>query len=168
MKRSRTSIDLAIVIPTLNEEQGIATTIEGIRMSLGSKLAYKVIVVDGMSIDKTVEMAMLLRAEVIKQLGRGYGDALQVGFLYVSKSVKSEFILMMDADGTYEPNDIVRMINYLKNREADVVIGNRFANMDEGAMTIYNKIGNKIISTLFRMLFRVCIKDTVRHSRFQV
>jgi len=152
--------DLVIVIPTLNEEAGIATTINSIKKHLDGKFSFKILVVDGSSTDKTVEIAKSLGAKILKQRRRGYGDALQTGFYYVDTRMNSSITVMLDADGTYEPKDIIKMSEIILNGEADFVIGNRFANMDKNAMTKLNKFGNKTLSAIARKLLKIKITDT--------
>jgi len=154
------SYDLAIVIPTLNEEKGLENTIKSIKKSLEVKYSYIIVVVDGHSTDRTVEIAKSMGAKVIKQRRRGYGDALQAGFFYVDTKLKSEITVMLDADGTYETKDIAKMAEIIKNEEADFVIGNRFANMDEKAMTKLNKFGNKALSSIARITLGIKISDS--------
>jgi len=144
--------DLAIVIPTLNEEKGLESTMKSIKTSLDGKFSYIVVVVDGQSTDRTVQIAKSLGALVIQQRRRGYGDALQAGFYYVDTKLNSLVTVMLDADGTYEPKDIIKMIEIIQNGKADFVIGNRFANMDKHAMPKINKIGNKILSAIARKM----------------
>ena len=153
-------IDIAIVIPTLNEESGIASTINAINQALDKKFTFQILVVDGISTDKTVEIAMSLGAKVIKQRRTGYGDALQTGFYYVDTKMNSSITVMLDADGTYEPKDISKMAEIILRGEADFVIGNRFANMDKKAMTRLNKFGNKVLSAIARNLLKIKAKDT--------
>ena len=153
-------IDIAIVIPTLNEESGIASTINAINQALDKKFTFQILVVDGISTDKTVEIAMSLGAKVIKQRRTGYGDALQTGFYYVDTRMNSSITVMIDADGTYEPKDISKMAEIILRGEADFVIGNRFANMDKKAMTRLNKFGNKVLSVIARNLLKIKAKDT--------
>ena len=152
--------DIAIVVPTLNEEQGIAPTINSIKEALGSKFRFKIVIVDGLSTDRTVEIAKSMGAKVIKQRRRGYGDALQAGFYYVDTKLKASVIVMMDADGTYDPKDIVNMVDVINSGEADFVIGNRFAKMDKKAMTKTNIVGNKILSAIARRMLDIKIADT--------
>lgn len=151
--------DLVIVIPTLNEENGIRVTIESIKKALNTKMNYKIIVVDTLSTDKTVEVAKSLGATVLTQRVKGYGAALQTGFYFVDKNLKTLVTVMMDADGTYDPQDIPKMVEIIKNGEADFVIGNRFAHMDKKAMPVVNKIGNKILSYFSRKLLQIEITD---------
>ena len=152
--------DLVIVIPALNEEEGIESTLSSVRNALDGKFSYKVVIVDGLSNDKTVEISKNSGAKVITQRRKGYGDALQAGFHYVNTKFKSTITVMLDADGTYEPKDIVKMANIILNGEADFVIGNRFANLAPGAMTRTNLIGNKIISAISRKFLRLKVSDS--------
>jgi len=152
--------DIVIVIPSINEEAGIGSTISSIKDSLDGKYSFKVLVVDGSSTDKTVEIAKSLGAQVIRQRRNGYGDALQAGFYYVDTRMNSLITVMIDADGTYEPKDITKMVEIILKGEADFVIGNRFAKMDKKAMTRLNKFGNKILSSIARKLLKIKVCDT--------
>ena len=160
LKQKEESYDAVIVIPTLNEEEGIKFTINSIYRALEQKLKFKIIVVDGFSSDGTVEIAKSMGATVIKQKRKGYGDALQCGFHFVDKHLNSLATVMMDGDGTYEPTDIIEMVDIIKKGEADLVIGNRFAKMEKHSMSHLNKIGNKILSAISRKLIRLDISDT--------
>jgi len=159
-EETRDSYDIAIVIPTLNEEGGIATTISAIKEAIGTKYSFKIVVVDGLSTDKTVEIARSMGAKVIRQRRRGYGDALQAGFYFVDTKLKTTVTVMMDADGTYEPKDIAKMADIIISQEADFVIGNRFANMGKDAMTRTNRIGNKALSSIARRLLKIKVSDS--------
>jgi len=152
--------DIAIVIPTLNEEKGIAPTINSIREALGTKFSFKIIVVDGLSNDKTVDIAKSMGAKVIRQRRSGYGDALQAGFYFVDTKLKTSVMVMIDADGTYEPKDIAKMADIIIRGEADFVIGNRFANLGKDAMTTTNRIGNKVLSNFARRLLKIKVSDS--------
>ena len=152
--------DLAIVIPTLNEELGLPSTISSIRKALQGKFSFTIVVVDGLSSDKTVEIAKTNNVKVILQRRSGYGDALQAGFHYVNTKLDTTITVMLDADGTYEPKDIEKMAEIILKGKADFVIGNRFANMAPKAMSRTNKVGNKVISALARNLLRLNVTDS--------
>ncbi len=152
--------DIAIVLPTFNEEEGIGFTIKSINKSLDGKLSYIIVVVDGLSSDRTVEIARSMGCKIIFQRRKGYGDALQAGFHFVDTKLSTIITVMLDADGTYEPKDIVKMFQIIQNGKADFVIGNRFSNMEKGAMSRTNKIGNKILSFISRKLLKINISDT--------
>ncbi len=117
-------------------------------------------VVDGLSTDKTVEIARSMGAKVIRQRRRGYGDALQAGFYFVDTKLKTAVTVMIDADGTYEPREIAKMEDIIISEEADFVIGNRFANMGKDAMTTTNRIGNKVLSNFARRLLKIKVSDS--------
>ena len=152
--------DLAIVIPTLNEEKGIKSTITSVKNSIAGKYSFAIVVVDGQSEDKTVEIAKDFGAKVLIQRRMGYGDALQAGFHYVNTKMSTTITVMLDADGTYEPKDILKMAEIILSGKADFVIGNRFANLAKGAMTRTNIIGNKLISVLSRKLLKIKVSDS--------
>ena len=152
--------DLAVVITTLNEEQGLENTLKSLKSSLEGKFSYFILVVDARSTDKTVEVAKTMGATVINQRRIGYGDALQVGFHYIDTKLNSKITVMLDADGTYETNDIIKMAEIILNGDADFVIGNRFANMDKNAMTTLNKIGNKTLSAFARITLGLKVSDS--------
>lgn len=152
--------DVVVVIPTLNEENGISPTLNAVQESLEGKFRFKILVVDGLSTDRTVEIAKSMGAKVIRQRRRGYGDALQAGFYFADMKMNASILVMMDSDGTYDPKDIVNMVNIINTGEADFVIGNRFAKMDKKAMTGTNKVGNKILSAIARKLLGIKITDT--------
>lgn len=158
-KELKSAYDLAIVLTTLNEEKGLESTIKSINTALDGKYSYVIVVVDGLSTDKTVEVAKSMGAIVIKQRRKGVGDALQAGFFYVDTKLDSLITVMLDADGTYEPKDIVKMAEIIKNGEADFVIGNRFANMDKNAMPRLNQFGNKLLSAISRKTLGTKVSD---------
>lgn len=157
---SNKNCDIAVVVPTFNEEKGIEPTINSIKNVLGGKYSFKIVVVDGLSTDNTVDIAKSNGAIVIRQRRRGYGDALQTGFYYAETRLQSQVTVMLDADETYETKDISKMVDIIKNREADFVIGNRFANMEKDAMTKTNIIGNKILSAFARKFLQIKISDS--------
>jgi glycosyltransferase involved in cell wall biosynthesis len=85
-------------------EAGIAQTLTGVRRAV-SAYDSTIVVVDGNSVDGTVERAKKAGAVVIRQEGRGYGDALFQGFLFGLEELSAKVFLTLDADGTYEPSD---------------------------------------------------------------
>jgi len=158
-KKLKNAYDLAIVLTTLNEEKGLESTIKSINAALDGKYSYVIVVVDGLSTDNTVEVAKSMGATVIKQRRKGVGDALQAGFYYVDTKLDSLITVMLDADGTYEPKDLVKMVEIIKSGEADFVIGNRFANMDKNAMPRLNQFGNKLLSAISRKTLGTKVYD---------
>jgi len=152
-------IDLVVVIPALNEAQGVGTTIDEVHSALKG-INYEILVVDGQSHDGTPSIASEKGAKIIHQRGTGYGDALRAGFLYAKERMDPKIIVMMDADLTYDPRDIPNLIQPILTDGADMVIGDRFPRMMKGSMTLTNRIGNKILSWVARRTLGVRISDT--------
>jgi glycosyltransferase involved in cell wall biosynthesis len=151
------SSNVIVVIPTLNEETGIAKTLDGLRESLRS-YDHAVVVVDGHSCDRTVEVSKSRKATVIYQKGSGYGDALFTGFLYGIRALNAKILLVMDGDGSYDPNDVPKLIDPIIRGEADFVVGRRVP--ESGAMSLTNRFGNWAISWMTRRLLRLPLKDS--------
>jgi glycosyltransferase involved in cell wall biosynthesis len=148
---------IAVVIPTLNEEKGIAVVIDKIHEAL-KNYNYDIIVSDGRSKDKTVESALKHNAKVIYQRRKGYGDALIAGYMYAIEELGSDILVNLDADGTYEPNDIPKLIDKIIANEADYVVGKRIVSAE--SMKRSHIFGNKAISFLIQRLLKVNVTDT--------
>jgi dolichol-phosphate mannosyltransferase len=136
--------DVCVLIPTLNEAATIGEVIDGFR----EQGLDDVLVVDGESTDGTREIAEERGARVVVQSGSGKGQAIQEAMDYVDR----EYVLMLDGDGTYRPEDAPTMLEPLLSGDTKHVIGNRFADMEEGAMTRLNQFGNGIIDRAFHYI----------------
>ncbi|MFW5965770.1 MAG: S-layer glycoprotein N-glycosyltransferase AglJ [Halodesulfurarchaeum sp.] len=134
--------DVWVLIPTLDEAATIGSVIEGLR----AEGLDNVLVVDGDSTDNTRAIAREAGARVMKQSGSGKGQAVREAV----KSIDAEYVLMLDGDGTYDPAQAHRLIDPLLEGEADHVVGDRFADMERGAMTRFNKLGNALFNAVFR------------------
>lgn len=150
---------ISVVMPTLNEEEAISLVCEEIKTSLDG-YQIRPIVVDSNSTDATAQIAQAHGFEVVYQKGKGYGDALMKGFCHVLQSSDSEVIVMMDADGTYDPSEIPKLIEPIQKGEADLVIGNRFVGLQPGSMGLMNRIGNRLLSWIARKSLGIKVRDT--------
>jgi glycosyltransferase involved in cell wall biosynthesis len=110
---------VSVVVPTLNEEENLPHVFGRLPADL-----YEVVLVDGHSRDRTVELARELRPDVrvVMQSGRGKGNALACGFA----ACRGDVIVMIDADGSTEPAEIPTFVEALI-RGADFAKGSRFA-----------------------------------------
>ncbi|UCC58737.1 MAG: glycosyltransferase [Candidatus Bathyarchaeum sp.] len=156
-KRSATRI--AIVIPTLNECKAVGKVLTSVKQVMEG-YEYRVLVVDGHSTDGTDEIAKNMGANVIYQRGKGYGDALKTGFFHARKRLDAKVIVMMDADLTYDPKDIPKLVAPIVDDEADMVVGNRFAGMQKGAMPFVNRVGNRVLSLVAKLALGLNLYDT--------
>lgn len=141
--------DVSIVMPCLNEEASIATCVTKARRWLErSGLSGEVIVVDNGSRDGSVRQAVRAGARVVRETRRGYGSALLRG---VAES-HSRYVIMGDADDTYDYTNLDPFIEALENG-ADIVVGNRYkGGIAPGAMTwSHRRIGTPVITFLLRL-----------------
>ena len=141
---------ISIIIPCLNEEEGISKVINRIPDYVDA-----IIVVDNGSTDNTAEIASSLGAQVVSQPQKGYGRAYKAGF----HQSDTDIIVTSDGDGTYPVEKISEMVEYLIEKEADFVSGCRFPLDDNHAMRTRNFIGNMIITTCLNIVFRVKLYD---------
>lgn len=159
MEAKRSATRIAIVIPTLNEREAVGKVLDGVKDVMAG-YEYRILVVDGHSIDGTYEIAREKGAEVIYQRGKGYGDALKTGFFHARKRLDAGVIVMMDADLSYDPRDIPDLVAPIFEDEADLVVGNRFVGMQKGAMSLVNRVGNRVLSLVAKLALRLNIYDT--------
>lgn len=117
------SVDVAVVIPAYNEVKAVGLTVDGVREALeGSPYSYEVVVVDDGSTDKTGTEAKKHGARVVTLAeNSGYGSALKAGI----RNSSSELVVIIDADGTYPPADIPKLLAL--SEDVDMVVGARSA-----------------------------------------
>ena len=120
----------------------------------------EIIVIDNNSTDKTAEVAASLGAQVIHEPKKGKGNAIRAGFAAVSHD--TDFVVMLDGDATYSPEEVLRLLEPLQSEFASVVIGSRLAGrITDGSMKTFNRIGNWGYSFLVRAAFRVNVTDAL-------
>jgi glycosyltransferase involved in cell wall biosynthesis len=146
-------------MPSFNEEKAIAQTIRELTVALRrKKYNYKVVVVDGGSQDRTVEIAKKERALVLHQFGVGYGDALLTGFLYGLHVLHATILFATDADMTYDCSNAGALIDPILSRRAEYVIGRRLPSKD--AMGHVHAFGNWIITWMIARFLRISLHDS--------
>jgi dolichol-phosphate mannosyltransferase len=149
--------DVCILLPTLDESETVGNVVDGFR----DEGFENVLVIDGHSTDGTREVARDHGARVIEQSGSGKGQAVREGLDHVDAPV----VLMADADGTYRPEDAHRMLEPIFEGRAEHVIGDRFANMESGAMTRLNRVGNRLINRAFAVIHGRDLQDILSGYR---
>jgi len=151
-------VKISIILPTINEEKGIGKTIDSINLDYfkQKKWDYEIIIVDGGSKDKTIEIAKKKGAKVIIEKRKGYGRAYKTG---LSKA-KGDIIVTGDADATYPFDKIHEYIQILLDENLDFITTNRFANLKHGSMSLKHRFGNLVLSTILRILFLINIRDS--------
>ena len=148
---------ISVVIPALNEELSIAQVVRGIR-GAGLPGTVRVIVGDNGSHDRTAAFARSEGAEVVFEPRRGYGAACLAAIEVISPD--TDIVLFMDADGSDDPVDALAIVAPLLSGEADLVIGSRVLGlMESGAMSIPQRVGNRLAVTLIRWIWHVEFTD---------
>lgn len=141
-----TKDDLTVVVPVLNEEEAIGGVLQELK-----DLGYNnMVVVDGYSKDKTVEIAKDNGVRVVLQHGKGKTGAIRTAI----EHVKTPYMLVMDGDLSYDPSDIEKFLVHAK--EYDQIIGCRVKN---GVMGRVHRFGNWAITKAFNLLMDTNLSD---------
>lgn len=143
---------VSVIIPTLNEAQNIAWALARLPENL-----HEVVLVDGRSTDGTVDAALRARPDirVVLETRRGKGAALRAGF----EAATGDYIVMIDADGSMHPEEIVLYVAYL-DAGYDFVKGSRFmlaGGSDD--MTLVRRLGHAPLLGFVKWTFRVRFTD---------
>jgi glycosyltransferase involved in cell wall biosynthesis len=150
------TLQVSVVIPCLNEAQNIERCVRSAREVLGaSGLDGEVLVVDNASEDDSAALAAAAGARVVHEPRRGYGSAYLAGFA----AARGGYIVMADADLTYDFNEIPRFVAALEEG-AELVMGDRMDNIRPGAMSwLHRYVGNPVLTGLLNALFDTGVKD---------
>lgn len=134
--------EVCVLIPTLNEAPTIGAVIKEFQ-----QLGYRnILVMDGHSTDKTLEIARGLGVTVKTQSGKGKGNALLEAF----EQIKQPYVILVDGDGTYTAKDAEKLLRPLY-LGFDHAIGDRLNTADKGAFNFLNHMGNHLINFLFKV-----------------
>lgn len=155
--------NVSVVIATLNEEEGIGPTIGELQRVLDNPY---LVIVDGNSVDRTIEIAKNMGADVLLQEGTGKGDAMFQGFQNLSSKVP--FIVFTDADYTYPAEYVPQMVRILQeNPDVGMVIGNRFKGEQNHSKSVMNPfyLGNKMLAFAQLVLNGVKLGDPLSGMR---
>jgi glycosyltransferase involved in cell wall biosynthesis len=151
------SPEVSVVIPCLNEAEGIAHVVAEARDALrAAGLSGEIIVVDNASEDDSAALARDAGATVITESRRGYGSAYLAGLA----AARGRYVVMADADGTYPLDRLGEFAQRLRDG-ADLVLGSRFkGEIEPGAMPWPNRyIGNPLLTGMLNLLFGSGVSD---------
>jgi glycosyltransferase involved in cell wall biosynthesis len=151
-----------VLIAALNEEQGVGATISELAESIR---AHRIIVVDGHSLDRTVEVAKNCGAEIFYQDGKGKGDAVAKAIQCIGPD--AEYVVITDADYTYPAEYLPEMIKILDEMPSvGMVCGNRFYNRpEETASQSKFYYGNKLLAYAHSFFNGVNMRDPLTGLR---
>jgi dolichol-phosphate mannosyltransferase len=164
LEREMSRFSTLAVVAALNEEQGIGLTLEELKQFLGN---VRLLVVDGRSIDRTVQVAKDHNADVICQKGKGKGDAIACALYQIDDSI--DYVVFIDADYTYPAEYIPGMIRILEeDPEIGMVCGNRFNHhLNASALAMRNAfyLGNRLLAWTHNVLNGVSMRDPLTGLR---
>ena len=162
VQEAETRFSAQLIIAALNEAPGIELTIAEMKHTLDD---IAVLVVDGKSSDRTVEIAKSLGAKVVCQDGFGKGDALAKAFEHTDLNV--DYIVFTDGDYTYPAEYVPAMIRVLEeNPLVGMVCGNRLSvSVDKAALNSVFRMGNNLLALLYNMLSRMPLQDPLTGLR---
>ena len=150
-------VEVSVVIPCLNEANSLAYCVDKARKALQeARISGEVVVADNGSTDGSIEIAEEHGARVIRVAQRGYGAALRAGIA----GARGPFIIMGDADDSYDFSDVPRFVQKLRDGN-DIVMGNRFrGEIKPGAMpSLHRYLGNPGLTAVLNTLFHARIGD---------
>jgi glycosyltransferase involved in cell wall biosynthesis len=148
--------EVSVVIPCLNEAGSIANCVLAARNALADgHYDGEVVVVDNGSTDGSGDLATAAGARVIDEPRRGYGNAYLTGL----SVARGEYIVMLDADLTYDAGELPRFIAELEEG-GDLVLGDRMKGIQPGAMPwLHQHVGNPMLTGLLNRLFGTEVRD---------
>jgi glycosyltransferase involved in cell wall biosynthesis len=152
MKKTNHS-GVTVIIPTRNEEKSIAEVIQEL-----NRMGYDdLLIVDGNSLDRTVEHAKESGANVMVQNGRGKGDALRQAFNHAD--LDGDVVVIMDADGSMNPKEVPMLIRAL-NSGVDLAKGSRFLSHGYSEdLSLTREIGNRFFLLLVNLFWSADYTD---------
>jgi dolichol-phosphate hexosyltransferase len=142
---------ITVVIPCLNEEQGIEQVLK--RMP---DFVDEVIVVDNGSSDRSSEVARTYGAQVIREDVRGYGRSYRRGFA----SASGDLIVTLDGDHSYPVDALSYLLEAFLHLDVDFLNASRFPVRDRKAMSFKNKLGNLMLSLAMSILYFRWVRDS--------
>jgi glycosyltransferase involved in cell wall biosynthesis len=142
---------ITVIIPCLNEEQGIELVLR--RMP---DFVDEVIVVDNGSTDRSSDVARSFGAKVIRETVRGYGRAYKTGFA----SASGDIIVTLDGDHSYPPDAISYLLEAFLHLDVEFLSASRFPVRDRQSMSLKHKIGNIILSLAMSLLYFRWVRDS--------
>jgi len=156
-ENARRELELTILMPCLDEAETVGTCIRKAQSFLADHdVAGEVLVADNGSADGSPDIARRLGARVVAIPERGYGNALLNGIA----AARSRFVIMGDADDSYDFSDLMPYLAKLREGY-ELVMGNRFrGGIAPGAMPpLHRFLGNPLLSGIGRLFFRSPSRD---------
>jgi glycosyltransferase involved in cell wall biosynthesis len=156
---SKTTVE--IIIPTLNEGQSIAETIDKVR-AVTLPFNVSILVIDGGSTDNTIEICKKKNVRVVMQKGKGKGRAMREAV----NQTGADIVVFIDGDGTYPVKELGSLVFPLLEDKADMVVGARVrAQSESGSILPLNALGNRIFNKAINFALNSSVSDSLSGYR---
>ena len=153
----RPELEIAVLIPCLNEEAAIGKVVSEFRAALPTATVY---VYDNNSTDKTIEVATAAGAVVRREHRPGKGNVVRRMF----QDIDADIYVMVDGDDTYEASVASKLVEKLVDEQLDMVVGRRIET-HQAAYRAGHRLGNKVLTGLVAKLFGSQIVDMLSGYR---
>lgn len=155
---------LSVVMPTLNEEEGVAKCIRRVKYAVSELGVRSEIIISDSSTDRTPKIAQSMGAIVVEPDQSGYGYAYQYAF----ERARGDYIAIGDADTTYDFGELPKLYELVANGTADMAMGSRLnGEIKQGAMPkLHQYIGNPILTQFLNLFYDAGVSDA--HSGMRV
>ncbi|EGQ44056.1 MAG: glycosyltransferase involved in cell wall biogenesis, partial [Candidatus Nanosalina sp. J07AB43] len=156
--------DISLVIPTMNEEEGIAECIDAAKDAFNEVGLDGEIILSDSSTDDTAKIAKRKGAKVVKPDKPGYGYA----YRYAFEKASGNLIAMGDGDTTYDFRELPSLIEKMREKNADMAMGSRLdGEIKPGSMPKLHKyIGNPLLTKFLNKFYGAGVRDA--HSGMRV
>ncbi|MBB6646624.1 glycosyltransferase [Halobellus ruber] len=154
---------VSVVMPTMNEEQGVETCIDYVKNAVRESGYRTEVVISDDSTDRTPEIAREAGAIVVEPDEPGYGYA----YRYAFRHCRGDYIIIGDADTTYDFQQFPELLDPVVNGEADMVMGSRLeGEIKDGAMPpLHEYVGNPLLTKFLNVFYGAGVSDA--HSGFR-
>lgn len=142
---------ITVVIPCLNEEEGIQKVLEAL-----PTFVDEAVVVDNNSTDGTADVARRMGAIVVPELARGYGRAYKKGFSIAT----GDIIITLDGDHSYPVDALSYLVEAFLQSRVQFLSASRFPLISSEGMPTKNRIGNIVLSVAMSVLFFRWVQDS--------
>ncbi|WP_188884538.1 glycosyltransferase family 2 protein [Halarchaeum grantii] len=155
---------VSVIMPTMNEEEGIADCIEMVKRALADSGITAEIILSDDSTDRTPDIAREMGARVVNPDDEGYGYA----YRYAFEHARGDYLVIGDADCTYDFEQFPALLQPVVAGEADMVMGSRLeGEIRDGAMpSLHQYVGNPLLTKFLNVFYGAGVSDA--HSGFRV
>ncbi len=151
-------VKISVVLPSYLEAENLKKILPSINEELRvQKIDYEILVIDTMEpMDNTKEVCEDNNATyVVRQGGNLYGDAIRTGF----SVAQGQYVVVMDADGSHNPKDIVRFCEEMEKENWDLVIGSRYCKGGKTDNNFILRFMSWTLNVTYRIFFGLKVKD---------